>query len=450
MDRRVFLGSSVAGGLTGSAMIVVDQASALIDQPVAISLSSFAPGRPVTLTATMTYAGALRWQSCATFTSDDDGRVDIARQAPVSGTYDGVDAMGLFWSMEPLPGEARALPPDAIMMPLSIHLEAEGADGRRAETAIDRRVAGPGVTRHVIRSDGLVGTLFLPAGPGPHPAVLVVSGGGGGISEFRGAILASHGYATLALGHFAVEGRPRGLVNIPLEYFGTALSWMRAQSWFDDRLLAVWGPSRGGELALLLGATFPEITAVSAWVPSGVVFWALGLAEPGDTRPPVAWTFRGKPLPFLQENNTSGDPPPVHEAGRPVAYTPFYRSQLRDARAVERATIPVEKIRGAVQLVSGSDDQMWPSPDLADIALRRLEAHRHPFPFRHLRYPEAGHMILVPYWPLPELRVLTLGVEGLSDYALAQGGTAKADAAAGIDAWRDLLAFLAGAIKSRA
>jgi len=67
-----------------------------------------------------------------------------------------------------------------------------------------------------------------------------------------------------------------------------------------------------------------------------------------------------------------------------------------------------------------------------------------------LSYPEAGHMILVPYWPLPELRVLTLGVEGLSDYTLAQGGTAKADAAAGIDAWRDLLAFLAGAIKPRA
>ena len=33
-----------------------------------------------------------------------------------------------------------------------------------------------------------VGTLFLPPRAGPHPAVLVVSGGGGGIDEFRGAI----------------------------------------------------------------------------------------------------------------------------------------------------------------------------------------------------------------------------------------------------------------------
>ena len=76
----------------------------------------------------------------------------------------------------------------------------------------------------------------------------------------------------------------------------------------------------------------------------------------------------------------------------------------------------------------------------ADIALRRLEAHRHPFPFRHLKYPEAGHTIVVPYWPLPNWRVITLPrVEGLQDHLLFQGGTAEADAEAGIDAWRDLL-----------
>src|SRR5262249_35229844 len=121
-------------------------------------------------------------------------------------------------------------------------------------------------------------------------------------------------------------------------------------------------------------------------------------------------------------------------------------SQLRDARAVERASIPVEKIRGPVQLVSGGDDQMWPSSDLADIALRRLEADRHPFAFRHLKYPEAGHSIVVAYWPLPDLRVLRLaGVEGLQDVLLFQGGTPKADAEAGVDAWRDLLTFLDGA-----
>jgi hypothetical protein len=93
---------------------------------------------------------------------------------------------------------------------------------------------------------------------------------------------------------------------------------------------------------------------------------------------------------------------------------------------------------------------MWPSSDLADIALRRLETHRHPFPFRHLKYPEAGHTIMVPYWPLPELRVITLGrVEGAQDCLLFQGGAAKADAEAGVDAWRDLLTFLDDAVGTR-
>jgi dienelactone hydrolase len=429
------------------ATIVVDQSSAPIDSVIAIELRGFPPGRPVSLTATETFPSGSRWQAQATFVSDENGRIDIGRQAPVSGSYDGVSAMGLFWSMARLPGETLPIPEDSMMRPFRVRLEATSEEGIKGVAAFERRVAMPGVTRQPIRTAGLVGTLFLPPGDGRFPTVIVVSGGGGAVEEFRAGLLASHGYASLALAYFAQPGLPRGLVNIPLEYFENAIAWVRAQPWFSDRLLAVWGPSRGGELALLLGATFPEIGAVMAWTPSGVTFWALGLAEPGDTRPRAAWTFRGKALPFLQENNTASDPPPKVEPGQPVAYAPFYRSQLRDAAAVERATIPVEKIRGPVQLVSGLDDQMWPAADLADIAFRRLEAHHHPFAFRHLKYPGAGHMILVPYWPLVGARVHSLQVEGLRDQMLAQGGSVKADAAAGIDAWRDSLAFLADATK---
>ena len=292
-------------------MIVIDQPVALIDAAVAIELRGFPPRQPVTVTALQTFPSMSRWQARATYMSDDDGCVYVARQAPVFGTYDGVSAMGLIWSAERLPGEARKPPADFIMQPWFVQLEATSLDGTRAELTFERRVAGPGVTRHPIRTEGIVGTLFLPPGDGPHPAVIVLTGGGGGIDEYRGAILASHGYAALNLGYFAMEGLPRGLVNIPLEYFENAIRWMRAQPWLRDHFLAVWGESRGGELALLLGATFTEINAVIAWAPSGVTFWALGLAEPGDTRPRAAWTFRGKPLPYLQENNANMEPSPV-------------------------------------------------------------------------------------------------------------------------------------------
>lgn len=146
-------------------MIVVDQPDALIDQPIAIALRGFTLRQPVKVTATQTYADAVRWQSNATLVSDDDGQVDVTRQAPVSGTYEGVALMGLFRSMALVPSEGGPAPPGAIMLPVPIRLAAEGTDGRCAEITMVRRIAGPGVTRHVVRTDGLVGTLFLPPRP---------------------------------------------------------------------------------------------------------------------------------------------------------------------------------------------------------------------------------------------------------------------------------------------
>ena len=325
LTRRSFtvgaaaLGAAACGtrmpSTPASPAIVVDRPSALVDAPVKIELKGSPAGQPVTITATLEFADTSRWQSRATFATDAGGRVDLTREAPISGTYEGVAAMGLIWSAERLPGEWLPIPTGSVMQPWFVHLDATAPDGTRAQTTIDRTVAGPGVTRHIVREAGVVGVLFLPPGDGPRPAVMVVSGGGGGIPEVRAAILASHGYAALALGYFAVEGLPRGLVNIPLEYFENAIRRMRSQPWLGDGFLAVWGPSRGGELALLLGATFPDINAVSAWVPSGVVFWALGLPESGDTRPRAAWTFRGKPLPFSRRRT----PPEIPRPRRSLA-----------------------------------------------------------------------------------------------------------------------------------
>jgi dienelactone hydrolase len=380
--------------------------------------------------------------------TDDMGGVAVARQAPISGSYEGVAAMGLIWSAERVSPPSLPIPDDWVLQPSFVHLQAVGPNDRRAELTITRRPAGPGVTRKAIRTDGLVGILFLPPGEGPHPSVLILHGGGGGIDEYTGAMLASRGYAAFNLAYFAEPGLPRGLVNIPLEYFESAIRWMRSQAWLGDGFLAVWGPSRGGELALLLGATFPDINAVSAWVPSGVMFWPIGLAEKGDTRPAASWRLNDKPLPYLQANNDSVEPLPPQRPGQPKAYTPIYLRHLRDERAVERATIPVENIRGPVLLVSGTDDQMWPSSVLADIAMRRLESKGFKFSFGHLKYEGAGHLILIPYGPRTT-HIIGLKAEGFSGLLYTQGGTPRIDAEAGADAWRQMLQFLEAGTRDR-
>ena len=178
------------------------------------------------------------------------------------------------------PATCRRLPTISIMRPWFVQLEATGVDGTRAEFTFERRVAGPGVTRHPIRSDGIVGTLFLPPGDGPHPAVVVLNGGGGGIDEYRGAILASYGYAALNLGYFGMEGLPRGLVNIPLEYFENAIRWMRAQPWLRDHFLAVWESCGAANLHCCLARPSPRSTPSSHGCRVGSCSGRLDLPSP--------------------------------------------------------------------------------------------------------------------------------------------------------------------------
>jgi dienelactone hydrolase len=265
----------------------------------------------------------------------------------------------------------------------------------------------------------------------------VLGGSDGILPEHRAALVASHGYAALALAYFRAPGLPPELTNIPVEYFENAVRWMRAQPWLQDRYLAVWGASRGGELALLLGATIPEINGVVAFVPSGVLHGPFG---PHDSKGGklADWTYGGKALPFLQENTVTDDPTSIDYNAPPIGNSPRYLSQLRDTEAAERATIPVERIRGPILLVSARDDQLWPSAVMSDIAIRRLEQHRFGYPFRHLSYEGAGHGIHIPYSPTTQIAYIH-PVDGVH---YTGGGTPRANAEAGVDAWRNVLAFL--------
>jgi len=110
----------------------------------------------------------------------------------------------------------------------------------------------------------LVGALFLPSASAPCPAVIVLGGAGGGLSEGGAETLASEGFAALALAYFGIDRLPHELLEIPLEYFEKAIAWLRAQPGVDAERVAVVGNSKGGELALLLGATYPKTSRPSS------------------------------------------------------------------------------------------------------------------------------------------------------------------------------------------
>ena len=283
-----------------------------------------------------------------------------------------------------------------------------------------------------VRDEGLVGTFYMPGTPPPWPTVIAVGGSSPGIFGLPGLAFASEGVATLALAYFGMPGLPRTFERIPLEYFAKALSWLARRDDVRQDGIVVAGASRGGELALLLAATYPEIRAAISWVGSGLVYG--GVVSIG-VAPMAGWTRNGVDLPFA-----GFVPSALKMEVPPVSLTPGFLAALEDAEAVAAAEIPVERINGPVLLISGTDDAVWPSTVLSEFAVRRLRAHHHPHPVEHLVYDGAGHVIGPP---VPGLTfTITHAVHPILGIDFAFGGTAEKNTGASHDSWARILAFL--------
>ena len=408
---------------------------AFIDQPVKIILRDFPTRQLVAVQLLCTNALGQIWQSHAEFLTDRHGNANLATQVPISGTYHHADPAGLFWSQSRTDTKAAAL--ESNLDPWRYGLTASVNSRTLATATMERYFLSPGVRQIQVRDHRLRGTLFLPAGRGPWSAVIVLGGSEGGMPyPPAGAFLAAKGYAVFALAYFRYEDLPKSLKNIPLEYFQTAIQWLQARDDIRHNNIAVIGASRGGELALLLGATFPEIHAVVAISASGILWPGLGTnADFWDT---PAWTWHGKPLPFMNDLKlTDGEwreANQLYETNSGAAST-WFVIQHGDPATVSAASIPVEKINGPVLLISGNDDKLWPSTQMEDMVMKRLAEARHPFPDGHLAYSGAGHFIPVPNVPTTTSLIVDLG--GDPEYTAAAAGAS----------WSRIVRFLDQSLK---
>ena len=418
---------------------------ALIDVPRHIRVEHVAPGQTVEITA-LTRRNGVLWQSHAAYGGGEDGSVDLTRDAPVSGDYAGLSPMGLVWSQSPVDPPSRELFNHPVAEPLVTEVIVRAA-GAQARASFVQRLAADGVTRQDVREEGLVGTLYLPPGPGPHPAVMILNGSGGGINEPRAALYASRGYAAFALAYFKAPGLSDYISNTPLEYFQTGLRWLRKKVRPLHDFVAVSGQSRGGELVLLLGATFPdEVSAVVAYVPGAVVHSAQNACDPRLGREGPTWLLGGKPLPHVWENNRTATWAPFDEGPAPHRHERAILTALRDPDAVARARIKVENIRGPVMLLSATDDGSWPSSLYSRMVRDKLEEVRHPYPVRWLDYQNGGHAILFPYVPTTQL----VYAHPVSGKISTSGGNPRDNARADEESWEGVREFLDAAVKARA
>ncbi len=440
--QHIFAGTAAliavlaAGAATAQTFEIAPGGEVLQGQPVAVRLTGVAPGQAVEISAERRFGRPepMVWRSSAAFTADGQGRVDLTSDPATGGSYEGVDAAGLFWSMTPTPTAAPA-------------------DWRSGEVRLTATVEGQVVAAGATRLIGTLATVedeavagfpaarlyHLPGGA-PRPVIVVLHGadGGTGASDRFGRKLASLGYAVVGLPYYSpdwgdygppkeIAGLPGSFIDIRIDQIGELRDWLRTRPDVDADRIALFGGSKGAEFALIAASKFDWIASVVAFAPSDLVWegWGLETVEAEGTR--SSFSYRGEALPFMPyvgfvEGLLAGpgnaDLLKIHEDGR---------AAHPDREAAAR--IRVEDYPGPVMLVAGDADREWRSGRMArNVAASRTAAG---LETELLIYPEAGHDVGGDGWA-PTAGEVARG-----------GGSAAANARAQADAWPRVLAFLA-------
>lgn len=397
-------------------------AAALYDDTVLVSVSGLNAGTLYSLRTEFVSRAGTVWRAEAQFRADEKGNIELASMAPVSGSYAGVDPIGLFWSMENT--KERQTDPSLFETDDQGVITITAREGEKivAQHLLVLRKRQIGISSTEIRGD-ITGAFLAPYQGGRVPGVIVLGGSEGGVPRDRAALIASHGYAALALAYFAADALPAELERVPLETVDRAVEWLRKQPVVDPNRIAIVGVSKGAELALLAASRNSRIRAVVAIAPGSVVFQNLGSSR----RSTSSWTSGGTDVPFAPFVKSE-----VFDKTRRLA--DLYNASL-DA-APPQAKIPVERIAGPILLLSGKDDALWPSTKMANEIVNRLTQHHFRYPVKNQSFDDVGH------------HVATIPMRPTAD-SVRLGGKPQALAKTHLRAWREVIGFLDTSTRNR-
>lgn len=291
-----------------------------------------------------------------------------------------------------------------------------------------------GVQSKSINENGFQGEYFALDTIKNKPAIVLIGGGYSG--EYWGSQFAKQGYVGLSLPFTGAEGLPKLPEEIPLEYFESALTWLKTQPEVDPNKIVVMGASRNAEATLVIASTLTDlVSGAIAYAPSSVSWSNTVLPFNSDELKP-SWTFRNKAIPFIPMDKLKGG------ESEELDLLKYWESGLMKDD-FEEASIKVENINGPVLLLSGKDDKVWPSAKMANQIEQRLKDNTFPFSVKNIQYENAGHLISRN----PENdndtedRTGTMQLNG-TEYFFQFGGTQEGDNLAKKDAKERVFTFL--------
>lgn len=417
-------------------ILSVHPTRALVDEEFKVVVENLPPGSPVTLHSLHQSEDKDYWEAYGHYVSDHRGTVSVAEDLSFGGTYTGREPMGLLWSMRPVPGSRKGLRlrkmnvRSPLLVSISVY-SGHVTEGFReqpplASSLTERWYMAPGVQRINIREGEVRGTLFIPPGPGPFPGLLDMWGGGGGLVEYRAALLASHGYVALALEY--IQTSEPASVEKDFNYFETAFNIVRDHPQVMPDRVGMFGLSLGSIITTLMAAESRVIKPRCCVCVSGHHLYPRGATL--EEFHEAVFTRESHKV-RLDENN--------HQIWRDM-YLPITSDPS--------LKIDVGKINCPVLVVNGLDDQNVAVGDCADDMARMMRAAGNERLLTRVEYPDAGHLIEPPYSPhfrATNFRNVTTGEKVI----LLWGGQTKPHSDAQEDSWKKILAFLQQHLYSR-
>ncbi|KAM7422315.1 hypothetical protein PAMA_010402 [Pampus argenteus] len=403
---------------------------ALIDEPISIKGHFLTPHSPVTLCAQMHCEDGDLWEAFAHYNTNADGTVNLSRDHSVGGSYLGCAPMGLFWALQPAPGEREGLRlrKKNIATPYVVHMSLldghvtprERQSAELAAVTTERWYVAPGVKRIDVRQNGIVGTLFLPPGRGPFPAMLDLWGMGGGLIEYRSALFASKGYASLSLAYFGHKDlpAPQSSINVGDAYFKSAYRLLQDHPQVCADRVGIIGLSFGVYLTLRI--------AIHIGVKPSCLICING---------PVGSTIKLLDQDGRTESFGSDQKYWMYDDQGHVSF----RDISLPANLSSESKVKIENITCPLMYIVGEDDLSSSSIENANLIEETLKAAGKSQLFTHLSYPGAGHLIEPPYspnartslWSVKPKKLITLWGGHLAPHAAAQE-----------DAWKKILDFM--------
>uniref|UniRef100_A0AAV2KV87 Acyl-coenzyme A thioesterase 4-like n=1 Tax=Knipowitschia caucasica TaxID=637954 RepID=A0AAV2KV87_KNICA len=347
----------------GCVKLSVHPSRALVDEKVSVLVQNAGPGAALTVHSLLTSEdNKHHWQAFGHYTCDSTGALDLCEDPSLGGSYEGVEPMGLLWSLKPVPGSKPGLrfrklsAETPMLVTVSVfqgHLS-EGFPEHKAlcSVLLERWYMAPGVRRIPVTDYDLTATLFLPPGPGPFPAILDLWGGGGQLVEYRSSLLASHGFASLALDYLTNALSTKTGKYMKNDYFENAYRFLEQHPQVEGSRIGMWGLSFGTSMTLKMAAY------------SKVMKLKCAVCSSGSHIQPVEGSVE-EVMRFFDQNEAKtriNENQEViwHDLLLPIPEDPAFK-------------VDMGRVQCPLLLVVGQDDQNWPAYVSAlDVSMRLL------------------------------------------------------------------------------